>query len=122
MSEEDKQPKLEFDDKETDLKSSLSKVIRALTLTAWGLFILSLVIFHYARPELEWGILRYFDIPVRTFWLISLLTWLKVVLLACVAFSCYAIYLNYQAGANHFRFNLYLLATVSIVFFTLLWV
>jgi len=46
-------------------------VIHALSITAWFFFILALIMFHYARPELEYGVIRYFGMEYRDHWLVT---------------------------------------------------
>ncbi len=35
----------------------------------WMMFIVVLILIHYARPEVDYGILRYFDVQTRDHWL-----------------------------------------------------
>ena len=39
-----------------------------LVLICWGLFLMTLLAFHFARPELEYGFLRYGNIDIRHHW------------------------------------------------------
>ncbi|MFY8349493.1 hypothetical protein AAEU29_03010 [Pseudoalteromonas sp. SSM20] len=52
-------------------KSVRQFVIHALSITAWFFFILALIMFHYARPELEYGVIRYFGMEYRDHWLVT---------------------------------------------------
>ncbi len=53
-----------------------------LAIVDWLLFLVVLVLVHYARPEVPYGILRYFDIEVRDTWLAEPKN-ITLLLLAC---------------------------------------
>lgn len=58
--------------KERRSKSPIrTNVLHALSVIAWFFFLLALIMFHYARPELEYGIVRYFGLPYREHWLMT---------------------------------------------------
>lgn len=46
-------------------------VIHGLSITAWFFFILALIMFHYARPDFEYGFIRYFGMEYRDHWLVT---------------------------------------------------
>lgn len=58
--------------KERRSKSPMRQnVLHALSIIAWFFFLLALIMFHYARPELEYGIIRYFGLSHRDHWLMT---------------------------------------------------
>lgn len=56
------------------------KVTKILTLISWVFFILALFVSHYAAPENDYGILRYYDIEIRETWIKPLADYLYIIL------------------------------------------
>lgn len=80
--------------------------------------IAALVVFHYARPEMEYGILRYFGVEVRTNWLTDLRLWYAGLLVCCALISLFSLYINRTRVKHHphrVRYNLVLLLLISVV-------
>jgi uncharacterized membrane protein len=63
--------------KENDILSYVSTVIGSIS---WLLFLFALVMSYYAAPESHYGVLRYYDIDVRQFWLTPLTGYLYILL------------------------------------------
>lgn len=51
-----------------------------LTLSSWLLFLIALVMSYYAAPDKDYGVLRYYDIEIRQFWLTPLTGYLYLLL------------------------------------------
>lgn len=51
-----------------------------LVLLSWLLFIIALVMSYYAAPDKDYGVLRYYDIEIRQFWLTPLTGYLYILL------------------------------------------
>ena len=51
-----------------------------LVLLSWLLFIVALVMSYYAAPDKDYGVLRYYDIEIRQFWLTPLTGYLYILL------------------------------------------
>lgn len=51
-----------------------------LTLVCWGLLLVALALFHFARPEMDFGFLRYGGVEIRSEWLPELTLWLLIAL------------------------------------------
>ena len=51
-----------------------------LVLLSWLLFIVALVMSYYAAPDKDFGVLRYYDIEIRQFWLTPLTGYLYILL------------------------------------------
>ncbi|QFU04985.1 hypothetical protein FIU82_08145 [Pseudoalteromonas sp. THAF3] len=49
----------------------------------WVLFVGVLVLIHYARPDVDYGILRYFDVPIREHWLLKPKNSALIMLMLC---------------------------------------
>ena len=65
----------------------LSSLIRIVNLLCWALFFIALVLFHYARPEIDYGLLRYLHVDVREDWLTGAKPLLYVILMVCTMMS-----------------------------------
>ena len=52
-------------------KDSKLLIVHSISMLAWACFILALIVFHYARPEMEYGIIRYFGLDYRDHWLVT---------------------------------------------------
>ncbi|PKH88175.1 hypothetical protein [Colwellia sp. Bg11-28] len=51
-----------------------------LVILSWLLFIVALVMSYYAAPDKDFGVLRYYDIEIRQFWLTPLTGYLYILL------------------------------------------
>lgn len=51
-----------------------------LALTSWLLFLIALGMSYYAAPDKDYGVLRYYDIEIRQFWLTPLTGYLYILL------------------------------------------
>ncbi|PCI57855.1 MAG: hypothetical protein COB45_02180 [Gammaproteobacteria bacterium] len=60
---------------------------QVLALLSWILFILALVVSFYAAPEKDYGVLRYYDIEIRQFWLTPLTGYLYLIIWSSAAAS-----------------------------------
>ncbi len=69
-------------------------ITRIMSVLSWVLFLVSLILFHYARPELEYGIIRYFDIPVRDYWLMKPKNLVSLMLIVSTCLSCSVLFLK----------------------------
>lgn len=94
-------------------------------VTAWLLFIVCLVIVHFARPEYNTGLVRYWGIEVRNSWHPQLTEWLLYLLFACSVFSLLSVIVNkmrMRRKTDFLRVNLLLLFLMSLSFLLyLLW-
>ena len=63
--------------KETDFWSYAQLT---LALVSWLLFIIALVMSYYAAPDKDYGVLRYYDVEIRQFWLTPLTGYLYILL------------------------------------------
>ncbi|WP_019028121.1 hypothetical protein [Colwellia piezophila] len=51
-----------------------------LALLSWLVFLVALVMSYYAAPDKDYGVLRYYDIEIRQFWLTPLTGYLYILL------------------------------------------
>ncbi len=90
----------------------------AITLTSWAVFLVALVISYYAVPEKDYGVLRYYDIEIRQFWLTPLTGYLYILLWLSALGSYVALLINkYRSRrqTDYTNFNLYFLLGINMV-------
>ena len=90
----------------------LCRAFAWLAIIAWLLFVLALVVAHYARPEMDTGLVRYWGIEVRTDWRPKLTLYLQCMLWATAALSGVSLLLNYLRSRrrnDHLHLNIILL-------------
>lgn len=89
----------------------------------WLLFVASMMIFHFARPELESGLSRFWGESVRQEWDAELTGWLYGMLFVCALSSILLIFLRKQRSRRKNEStaaNLIILAVVALGF--LFWI
>lgn len=89
----------------------------------WLLFVGAMMVFHFARPELESGLSRFWGEPVRQEWDAELTGWLYVMLFVCALSSILLIFLRKHRSRRKNESqaaNLIILATVALGF--LFWI
>ena len=52
----------------------------ALIIISWITFLIALTVSYYAAPDKDYGVLRYYDIEIRQFWLTPLTGYLYILL------------------------------------------
>ncbi|XOV77552.1 MAG: hypothetical protein ACFHVJ_11380 [Aestuariibacter sp.] len=83
---------------------------------AWLAFVASMVIFHFARPEQETGMHRFWGVEVRTEWHADYLPSLLILLASCTLLSLVAMILRRRRSRrkqDSFAFNIFLLTVVA---------
>ncbi|WP_199611629.1 hypothetical protein [Flocculibacter collagenilyticus] len=98
-------------------KEGANTALNWLSLLSWAVFVAALIVFHYARPELEYGLLKYWGISVREHWVLSLKDILFGLLVVCSCLSLLSMYYNkkrLRRKQDHFRYNFMLLFLVSV--------
>jgi hypothetical protein len=99
----------------------ISKVVNFSNIFSWIAFLLALILFHYARPEVEYLIYHLVkeQISVRTSWIADLKYWLEITLYFCLTLSVITIGLNQfrlKRRTDRQRYNVYMLGVMSLVF------
>ena len=99
-------------------------LLRVLAIVGWGLFVFALIVSYYAAPESDYGLLRYHDIEIRTFWLAPLTGYLYIVLWLSALSSYFCLILDkYRSrrknDSKHFNILLLLVITIAWVSFIL---
>ncbi|PAJ73652.1 hypothetical protein CJF42_14645 [Pseudoalteromonas sp. NBT06-2] len=97
----------------------LLKFVFGLNILSWFIFIAALVMFHFARPEIEYGIVRYFGLSVRKAWLSNPKDILLFLLYTCSFISILAMVIGRVRNRRRHdaqRYNLFMLLLVCIGF------
>lgn len=97
----------------------LSKLVNICNVSSWGIFVVSLAIFHYARPELNNIILEFHNIPIREHWVQQYKSYLYVTLYVSVFLSALTIVVNQlrsKRKTDHQRYNVVFLLVVVVAF------
>jgi magnesium-transporting ATPase (P-type) len=94
---------------------------RVIAILSWCVFIIALVLSHFAAPEQTYGIVRYHNIPVRDFWNKPLTDYLYLLLWfsAIMSFICLVInQFRSRRATDSTYFNAILLLFVCLAWLT----
>lgn len=92
------------------------QILAILSIVGWSCLIGALILFHYGRPELEYGILNYFGFTVRKVWLVEFKFWYFVLLTCCCLTSLLSMFVNRNRVKHHrhrVRYNTVLLLLIA---------
>jgi hypothetical protein len=96
---------------------------QALTLLSWVLFIFALVMSFYAAPEKSYGVVRYYDIEIRQFWLTPLTGYLYLVIWFSAAGSYASMLVEKYRSRRHndnTNYNLYFLLIMNLIWLSVI--
>lgn len=91
------------------------RVLFWLSVLAWTCFIVALVVYHYGRPELDYGVFRYKGITVRGNWMPGLRSWFEGLLAVCIGLSVISLLVNKKVMRrrhDRWRYNVVLLLLI----------
>ena len=97
----------------------VSHFVNLLNVTSWDVFLVALIFFHYARPEMNTIIHQMHDIPVRLGWVNSLRDWMILSLYVCIGISVMTLIFNnfrLKRKTDFRRYNQVFLLLVSAAF------
>lgn len=97
----------------------LASAINLLNIVSWTVFIIALVLFHYAKPEMATYATEVRGISVRQHWIMSLREWLVLSLYVCAGNSLVTLAFNsfrIKRKTDRKRYNLILLIVVTGAF------
>ncbi|MCC2616082.1 hypothetical protein LJ739_07500 [Aestuariibacter halophilus] len=97
------------------------RFVVGINIVAWVVFVVAMVVFHYARPELISGVQTFWGMEGRTGWVGGLSGYLVILLAVCVAISVLVIVLKRQRSRRKQDFlgvNMFILLVVSAVALT----
>ncbi|GAB3035816.1 hypothetical protein [Bowmanella dokdonensis] len=72
----------------------LYRLLVIFNILAWLLFVVAMLVFHYARPELETGFMQVLGVESREQWAMPLTGYLLILLLFCFCLSLAALFLR----------------------------
>ncbi|WP_319783955.1 hypothetical protein [Oceanisphaera sp. IT1-181] len=99
----------------------LNKLLIAMTVGGWALYVLLLLIFHYGRPEQNFGYLKHQQIPVRAEWLSLHHFWFHAGVWGALGLAVTAFTLVHLKGRAHLQYlKIYLVLLGAAAIFTLL--
>ncbi|MBU3823527.1 MAG: hypothetical protein H9917_01720 [Candidatus Oceanisphaera merdipullorum] len=81
----------------------LSKLLLMMTVLGWALYALLLVIFHYGRPQQNFGYLKHYDVTVRSAWLSLPHFWFHAGILGALGIAVTAFTLVHLKGSRHLQ-------------------
>lgn len=95
--------------------------INVLNILAWVIFLIALVIYHYAKPEIKYFVYEMVKEPVevRTHWIEELKHWLFVTLYTCTFISALTLFVNrfrLKRRDDRQRYGMIMLVVVCVVF------
>ena len=105
---------------ETDLWSYTKNITAVLS---WLAFLVALVMSYYAAPESNYGVLRYYGIEVRQFWLTPLTGYLYILLWLSALGSYVALLIDKYRSRRRVdnpHYNLMLLLTINIIWLVII--
>ncbi|GAC12963.1 hypothetical protein [Aliiglaciecola lipolytica] len=99
------------------------QIVLALNIVAWLIFVASLIVFHYARPELISGVQEYWGVTGREDWSMSLSIYLILLLGLCTVMSIFVLFMRRfrtRRQNDYFGINVVILLAISIT--VLIWI
>lgn len=100
--------------KDNDLWTYTKNLLAALS---WLVFLIALVMSYYAAPDTNYGVLRYYDIEIRQFWLAPLTGYLYILLWLSALGSYLALLIDKYRSRRRVdnpHYNLMLLLIINI--------
>ena len=102
----------------------ICRAFSGLAIAGWLLFLIAMVLAHYAKPEMDTGLVRYWGITIRDEWHPLLTAFLQYCLLAAALISGLSIVLNrlrLRRRSDHLHLNIVLLlvSCVSLLLYVL---
>ena len=94
----------------------LCHLFKWLALSAWLIFAVALVLSHYASPELNTGLVRYWELDIRDYWHPILTVWLIYLLWGCITLSVVSLSINrlrMNRNTDHLYINIVLLVATA---------
>ena len=95
----------------------LCRALGWLAICGWIIFIAGLVVAHYASPDLNTGLVRYWGIEIRSEWHPTLSIYLQYLLWVAAMISGLSLLLNrlrLRRRQDHLHFNIIILLLTSI--------
>ncbi|MFM2483582.1 hypothetical protein [Celerinatantimonas yamalensis] len=94
----------------------LQRWLSLLTIICWFIFLGALIIFHYARPQIDYGYLEFKGIDIRAHWDATYLPWYLRLLWLCIIVTLVDLLLRlprHRRRSDHHIYNLIVLLLIS---------
>lgn len=99
------------------------QIVIGLNVVAWVIFVICLIIFHYARPELVSGVQDYWGVSGREDWSYTLSFYLIVLLFICTFMNlCVMVMRRYRTRRKHDYFGINVVILLAISVTVLVWI
>ncbi len=109
-------------DKERRKSKDLWIIVKiVVSFGSWLAFLVALVMSYYIAPETDYGVLRYYNIEIRQFWLTPLTGYLYILLWLSALGSYVALLIvKYRSRrtTDYTHYNLYILLGVNLIWLT----
>lgn len=93
------------------------RTIIGVNVFGWVVFLAALVVFHYARPEIAYGMQEFWGVEGRREWSESLSLYLMILLVCCMLLSLVVLILKRQRNRrtrDHYGANGFVLLFVAL--------
>jgi hypothetical protein len=97
-------------------QDGLYRFILILNGAAWCALVVSLVLFHFARPEMVTGVQQFWGLESRSGWSPQYVSGLLLLLQACLGLSLFAMILRAKRSrrrGDQYGVNLFILAGIT---------
>ena len=99
-------------------KTNFFRVMLALNIMGWLALVVTLVLFHFARPDFISGVQAYWGIEGDTGWSAGYVKAMQIMLQVCLLVSLVSIVMRARRNrrqGDHFGFNLFVLASIALI-------
>ena len=99
------------------------RIIMGLNLVAWLVFLIAMIVFHYARPELISGVQEFWGLEGRTDWSSTLTFYLLMLLGLCFTLGVAVVVMKRRRSRrknDFFGINIGILLTITVT--SLIWI
>ena len=86
-----------------------------LALICWGLFLVAILAFHYARPEVEYGLLRYLGLDIRKTWELKMQLVFLYSLWGCFGITLISVVLNFSRNRRLEDYHIFYFAFLLFI-------
>ncbi|CAG9296262.1 hypothetical protein [Celerinatantimonas diazotrophica] len=93
------------------------RLLGALSVLCWVLFLVALIVFHYARPQVNYGYLDYKGIATRQHWDAAYLPWFIRSLWLCFGITIVEVLLRIKRNRrknDYHYYNIFILMLMVI--------
>ncbi|MDO6536742.1 hypothetical protein [Alteromonas stellipolaris] len=99
-------------------ETNFFRVMLALNVIGWLALVVTLVLFHFARPDFISGVQEYWGIEGDTGWSAEYVKAMQIMLQVCLLVSLVSIVMRARRSrrqGDQFGFNLFVLASIAVI-------